>query len=106
MRTARLLTVSRSIPCILGGGVCLTPTWMQIPTLVRRPGGSAQPSPLDADPHPRRQTGGSAQPFLWMQIPLAPLDVDPLDVDPQEADSPGHVTCDACWEANPFLQTE
>ena len=44
MRTARLLTVSRSIPCI--GGGCL-------------------PNPA-------------------------------LDIDP-----PGHVTCDACWEAKP-----
>ena len=25
----------------------------------------------------------------WMQIPL--------ETDPLEADSPGHVTCDACW---------
>ena len=58
MRTSRLLTVSRSIPCI-SGGVCQTPSyretqggglpniipWMQTPH-VGRPGGSAQPPPL------------------------------------------------------------
>ena len=36
---------------------------------------------------------GAAQPH--------PLDADPPDADPLEADHPGNVTCDACWEANP-----
>ena len=25
-----------------------------------------------------------------------------LDADPPKADPPGHVTCDACWEATPL----
>ena len=64
MRTARLLIVSCSIPCISGGG-----------------GGSAQP-PLMQNPSP-------------MQTPGCRL--------PAGCRPPGHVTCDACWEANPLV---
>ena len=86
MRTARLLTVSCSIPCILGG--------------LPNPRPPPPPPTAEADPHPLRQTP-------------APLEADPppLKVDPPtlETDSPhlggrtppGHVTCDACWKANP-----
>ena len=70
MRTTRLLTVSRSIPCILGGGSAQPPTNAdQV--------GSAQPL-LDADPRRCRPFKGRSP---WMQIP-------------------SHVTCDASWEAN------
>ena len=41
--------------------------------------------------------GGSAH-SLWIQIPLPWLQTLPT---PANADSPGHVTCDACWVANP-----
>ena len=46
-------------------------------------GGVCPTPPLDADPHP------------WMQtLP---------DPDPPDPDFPGHVTCDAFWEANPTV---
>ena len=53
--------------------------------------------PLEADPPDAD--------IPWMQILL---DTDPPEVVPPravrallEADPPGYVTCDACWEANP-----
>ena len=58
MRTVRLLTVSRCMPCISG--------W-----------------------------GGSAQPPYWMQTSPPP------DADHPLMQTPGHVTCFACWEATP-----
>ena len=58
MRTARLLTISRSIPCILGRG-----------DLPNKPPRYRLSRPLGCRP-------------------------------------PGHVTCDACWEANPPPWTE
>ena len=49
--------------------------------------------------------GGSAQPLPQMQTPLGadpPGFIPPPQMQtPSEADPPGHVTCDACWEANP-----
>ena len=63
MRTTRLLTVFRSIPCISGG----------------------LPNPTGS---PRDPPGSNPLP-----------DADPPNVDP-----PGHVTCDACWKANPTPQ--
>ena len=87
MRTARLLTVSRSIPYVSGEGVCPTlldahPHWMQTHPWMQTPYPwmqidlDADPPPLDADP-PWRQTP------LWMQTPQMqthiPLDADHLD---------------------------
>ena len=74
MRTAHLLTVSRSIPCVSGGG------------------GEGLPNSPGCRP-PWRQSP-------WMQTPLEAYPL-PLDADP-----PGHVTCDVCWEANPPGQKE
>ena len=56
-------------------------------------GGSLPNSP---PPHPMQTN--------WMQNPP---DADPLpEADPPlEADLPGHVACDACWEATPRGQT-
>ena len=71
MRTTRLLTVSRSIPCISGWGVCPTPGCR--PHVGRKGGMSAQPPLRDAD-LPRRQTPPGGRP------------------------PPSHVACDACWE--------
>ena len=51
--------------------------------------------PPDADP-PWRQTPQMQTPqrqTTWRQTPYMQ--------NPLEADPPGHVTCDACWEANP-----
>ena len=62
MRTARLLTVFHSIPCISGGGL---------------------PNPAGCRPHPPEGRPRGCR--------------SPLDADPH-----GHVTCDACWEANPL----
>ena len=74
MRTARSLTISHSIP----GVIC--------------------PTPLDADPP-------GCRPFLHADPPwmLTPAGYRPsLDADTSlDADPPFHVTCDACWEANP-----
>ena len=85
MRTARLLTVSCSV---WFRGVCSTPFWMQTPGMQTLPLGCTSPpsmqTQLDAEP-----PGGKP---LWMQIPSR---CRPLDADP-----PGHVTCDASWEAN------
>ena len=87
MRTTRLLTVSCSIPCILGG-------------LPNPP--EADPPPLKADPAP-------------LEADSPPLKVDPptLEADPPPPPGgrtptpggrtpPGHVTCDVCWEATPL----
>ena len=123
MRTARLLTVSRSIPYVSGGGGlpnspgCTPPLdadtpWMQIPL-------DADPPALDADPPGGRHLSGCRPPRCR---PPFPLDADPPDAYipkmqiPQiqtptwmhttlVADLPGsrppsHVTSDACWEAN------
>ena len=83
MHTTHLLTVSHSIP---GGGGLPKPHWRQTPLDTDPmdadlPGGGppGMQSTLEADRQPSRQT-----PSTWMQTP------------------PGHVTCDACWEANPL----
>ena len=53
------------------------------------------PSSLDAEPQPLP---------LWMQTTppsgcrSPPYEADPLLLDPDP--SPGHVTCDVCWEVN------
>ena len=73
MVTARLLTVSRSVPWFSGEGVCPT-------SPCRQTEGLPNPSP-DTDPH-------------WMQPPSP-------EVDSLEADHPGHGTCDVCWKDNP-----
>ena len=57
------------------GGVCATP--------LDPPG-----IPLDAD-------------LPWMQTPL---EATPPHADSPEYRPPGHVTCDACWKANPTPQ--
>ena len=72
MHSARLLTTSRNILCILGGGEGST----EVPPPVGRPGG------MSAHPPGCRP---------------------PLDSDPLEAEPPGLVTWDACWEATPFV---
>ena len=60
---------------------CILPTcWLYSVVSHVSPGGLPNPL-LDADPPL------DAEP-PWMQTPL-------------EAEPPGHVTCDACWEANP-----
>ena len=48
-----------------------------------------------------------------MQLPDAdppcmqtPLDADPQGTDALDADSPGHVACDVCWEANPHVDRQ
>ena len=49
---------------------------------------------LPPPPPPRvGRPGGSARPF--------PLNADPPDADFPGGRPPGHVTCDACWEATP-----
>ena len=66
MRTARSLTVSRSIG---GGGVSVQPPGCRPP---------------------------------WMQTPHAdPLGRPSLGRPPLDAEPPGHVNSDACWEATP-----
>ena len=112
MRAAYLLTISPSIPCILGGlpnhlpecrpssPRCRPPSpWMQTPPPVFRPlpldpdpsvPRCRPPLPPDADPpFPQMQTHTpwmqTPPPYPWMQTPF------PLYADP----------CDACWEANP-----
>ena len=74
MRAVCLLTTSCSIPCVSGGSTQLL--------RVGRPVGSAH-------------------------LPADPQDADSLQADPPQDEDrtgcrpPGHVTCDACWEANP-----
>ena len=75
MYTARSLTVSRSIPCILGEGGSAQPPWMQTPPGYR-------PLPLDAD-HPPPE----CRPLLHLDADPLPLDADPLPLDAEP--SPG-----------------
>ena len=101
MRTARLFTVSHSIPCTLGG-LSPPPTWRPIicrqawgvcPTLPR------MQIPMDADPF-----SPDADPLPRLQTPLmqTPPDADtppphprcrPPDADPPDADPPPRVMC-------------
>ena len=86
IRTAHLLTVSRSIPCISGGGGFCPPPLNAAPPRCRPPTPDAELPPQRQTP--RRQTTPGCR---------SPLDAEP----PPDADPPDHVTCDACWEANP-----
>ena len=50
--------------------------------------------------------GGLLNPPIHSPLPYGcrhpyPLDADPLPLD-ADFPPPGHVTCDACWEANPL----
>ena len=89
MCTTHLLTVSCSA---LKGEGSTQPPWMQITWMQ---------TPLDAEPPQCRPPG--CRPSLWMQTPLDadPLDADPLNANPTGCRSPGHVICNAYWEANP-----
>ena len=63
--------------------------WMQIPSQMQTP---RMQAPVDADlPGCRSPVDADAPECRppWMQIP------------PLNADLPGHVSCDACWESNP-----
>ena len=82
MRTARLFTISHSIPCILEGGL---PPPHGDPSFVGRPGESAQHSP-------RMQIPMDADPFSPDADPLPPV-ADPLDADPTRCRP--HSTLDA-----------
>ena len=85
MRNARVLTVSRNIPCISEGG-------------------SAQPPPrcrplppLEAD-SPGCRPPGYRLP-IWIQTPHPGGRPPTLDADPPGGRPPGRMTCDACLEA-------
>ena len=92
MHTAHLLTVSCSIPCISGGW------WGWGDKTPCRQTRRESVHPLDAEAS-WRHTPWKQTPFLdtdlqtlpWRQTPWAPW----------MQTFPRHVTCDACWEANP-----
>ena len=125
MRTARLLTVSRSIPYVSGGGGlpnspgCTPPLDADTPLDADplgcrspcpggrhlsgcRPPRCRPPFPLDADPPdayiPKMQIPQIQTPSTWMHTPL--------DADLPGSRPPSHVTSDACWETkHPCGQT-
>ena len=69
MRTARLLTVSHSFPCISGRCLpnCPPTQWRQSPLVADPP---RMQAPLEADPLEAVSPGGRHLPH-WMQTPLA-----------------------------------
>ena len=89
----------------------LTP-WTETPPLDgdpspgwRPPPSGCRPLPLDADPFPRfRPNPSDADPLPWLQTPSTWMQtLLHLDANPSpwvQNPPPGHVTCDACWEAN------
>ena len=84
MRTARLLTVSRSIPYVSGEGVC--------PTL------------LDAHPHWMQTQPWMQTPYPWMQIDLD-ADPPPLDADPPGGRHLSGCRPPRCRPTSPWMQT-
>ena len=92
MRATRSLTISHSIQ----GGLP-TPHSMQTSSEADPPK-CRSPSLLDAD------APGCRPPPLVGRPPLnaePPRGRPPSPTPTPEAEPPGHLTCDACWEANP-----